>query len=386
MGLDAKSVMFVGVLLSALTVLLLAQVGRTFPVERRRHLRIWTVGLMLQPAAWTLLVLRGEIPDMVSITFGNSLLLLGFAEMCRAVRGFRGLPERAWLWWGAVAVAMVLLLLFSAVWPNYSARVLVNSTAGMLLFGGIAQALAPAFHRGGFSAARLTGAFAAFGVVTAVWRFTEHALSPRVAGSLLEAGPSDTVVFLYACVGVMFLSLGFVLMHTERAYDDLHRLASVDTLTGVLARSALDEQGAPMLDEARRLGRPLSALMLDLDQFKAANDRLGHLAGDQILRHLARQARRVLRGGDLLCRLGGDEFVALLPNTDARGAAVVAGHLRESLADTPLVFAGERLVIPMSIGVVQYGADDAGVETLLRRADEAMYVAKRAGGDRVEIA
>lgn len=386
MGLDAKSVMFVGVLLSALTVLLLAQVGRTFPVERRRHLRIWTVGLLLQPAAWTLLALRGEIPDMVSITFGNGLLLLGFAEMCRAVRGFRGLPERAWLWWGAVLVAMVLLVLFSAVWPDYSARVMVNSTAGMLLFSGIALALAPAFHRGGFSAARLTGAFAAFGVVTALWRFTEHALSPRVAGSLLEAGPSDTVVFLYACVGVMFLSLGFVLMHTERAYDDLHRLASVDTLTGVLARSALDEQGAPMLEEARRLGRPLSALMLDLDQFKAANDRLGHLAGDQILRHLARQARRVLRGGDLLCRLGGDEFVALLPNTDARGAAVVAGHLRESLADTPLVLAGEPLAIPMSIGVAQFGPDDAGVESLLRRADEAMYVAKRAGGDRVEIA
>jgi len=386
MGLDAKSVMFVGVLLSALTVLLLAQVGRTFPAERRRHLRIWTVGLMLQPAAWTLLVLRGQIPDMVSIAFGNGLLLLGFAEMCRAVRGFRGLPEWAWLWWGAVLVAMVLLVLFSVVWPNYSARVMVNSTAGMLLFAGIAQALAPAFHRGGFSAARLTGAFAAFGVVTALWRFTEHALSPRVAGSLLEAGPSDTVVFLYACVGVMFLSLGFVLMHTERAYDDLHRLASVDTLTGVLARSALDEQGAPMLEEARRLGRPLSALMLDLDQFKAANDRLGHLAGDQILRHLARQARRVLRGGDLLCRLGGDEFVALLPNTDARGAAVVAGHLRESLADAPLVFAGEPLAIPMSIGVVEYGPDDSGVESLLRRADEAMYIAKRAGGDRVEVA
>ena len=386
MGLDAKSVMFVGVLLSALTVLLLAQVGRTFPAERRRHLRIWTVGLMLQPAAWTLLVLRGQVPDLVSIAFGNGLLLLGFAEMCRAVRGFRGLPERAWLWWGAVAVAMVLLVLFAVVWPNYSARVLVNSSTGMLLFGGMAQALAPAFHRGGFSAARLTGAFAAFGVLTALWRFSEHALSPRVAGSLLEAGPSDTVVFLYACVGVMFLSLGFVLMHTERAYDDLHRLATVDTLTGVLARSALDEQGTPMLDEARRLGRPLSVLMLDLDKFKDANDRLGHLAGDQILRHLARQARRVLRGGDLLCRLGGDEFVALLPNTDARGAAVVAGHLRESLAESPLELAGEPVAIPMSIGVVQYGEADAGVESLLRRADEAMYVAKRAGGDRVEVA
>lgn len=386
MGLDAKSVMFVGVLLSALTVLLLAQVGRTFPADRRRHLRIWTVGLMMQPVAWTLLVLRGHVPDLLSISLGNGLLLLGFAEMCRAVRGFRGLPERAWLWWGAVGVAMVGLVLFAGVWPNYSARVMVNSAVGMVLMSGIALALAPAFHRGGFSAARLTGAFAAVGVLTALWRFTEHALSPRVAGSLIEAGPSDTVVFLYACVGVMFLSLGFVLMHTERAYDDLHRLATVDTLTGVLARSALDEQGEPMLADARRRGRPLSALVLDLDQFKSANDRLGHLAGDQILRHLARQARRVLRGGDLLCRLGGDEFVALLPNTDGRGAAVVAEHLRQSLVDAPLTLAGEILTIPMSIGVAEFMPGELGVQALLRRADEAMYVAKRAGGDRIHIA
>jgi diguanylate cyclase (GGDEF)-like protein len=386
MGLDAKSVMFVGVLLSALTVLLLAQVGRTFPAERRRHLRIWTVGLMLQPVAWTLLVLRGQIPDMASITLGNGLLLMGFAEMCRAVRGFRGLPERAWLWWGVVAVAMAGLLLFSGPWPHYSARVMVNAAAGVILMSGIALALAPAFHLGGFSAARLTGAFAAFGVLTATWRFAEHAISPRVVGSLMEAGPSDTVVFLYACVGVMFLSLGFVLMHTERAYDDLHRLASIDPLTGVLARGALDERGNQLVVEAGQLGRPLAALLLDLDNFKDTNDRLGHEAGDRVLRHLARHAHRVLRGGDLLCRLGGDEFVALLPNTDARGAAVVAGHLRSALADAPLFVGKETLAIPMSIGVAELRPEEEGMESLVKRADEAMYLAKRAGGDRIHVA
>ena len=386
MGLDVRSVMVVGVLLSLLTVLLLAQVGRNFPPARRRPLRIWTLGLLLQPVAWFLLAMRGAVPEPLSIALGNALLLLGFAEMCRAARAFHDLPEWRWLWWGVVVVAMGVLLLFAWTWPNYSVRVMVNSAAAMVLFTGMALGLSPSLDRRGFSAARLTAAFATFGVLTALWRFSEHLLAPRANGSLLDAGPSDMVVFMYACVGVTFLSLGFVLMHTERAYDDLRRLASVDALTGVLARGALEERGEALVAEAARLGKPLAVLLLDLDQFKAANDRLGHEAGDRMLRHLAARARLVLRGEDLLCRLGGDEFVMVLPNTDAQGAKIVAGRLRESLDAAPLRFKGNELPIVLSVGVASSPGAEADLATLVKRADDAMYVAKRAGGDRIHAA
>ena len=141
------------------------------------------------------------------------------------MRGFQGLPERTGWIWGGVMAAVWLLVGFSAAWPHYSARVLVNSASAMLLMGGIAWALRSTFRRGGFSAARLVGLFALAGVATAAWRFGEHALAPRATGNLLEAGPSDLAVFVYACVGVTFLSLGFVLMHTERAYHALYHLA-----------------------------------------------------------------------------------------------------------------------------------------------------------------
>ena len=386
MSLDVRSVMVVGVLLSALTVLLLAHAGRAFPDERKRHLRLWTVGLLLQPLAWGLLAARGWLPDPVSIVLGNGLLLMGFGEMLRALRGFQGLPERtAWIW-GGVMAAVWLLVGFSAAWPHYSARVLVNSTSAMLLLGGIAWALRPAFRRGGFSAARLVGLFALAGVATAAWRFGEHALAPRATGNLLEAGPSDLAVFVYACVGVTFLSLGFVLMHTERAYHALYHLASVDPLTGVMARGVLAEAGTRMLSESRRHGRVVSALLLDLDHFKPVNDTMGHEAGDRMLRHVAERARRVLRGEDLFCRLGGDEFVALLPNTDVAGARVVAERLRQSLAEDLLVFRGTELSIPLSIGVAEAARGELDVQALVKRADEAMYAAKRAGGDRVHQA
>ncbi|HEU0153989.1 MAG TPA: GGDEF domain-containing protein [Arenimonas sp.] len=386
MELDVRSVMLVGVLLSALTVVLLTQAGRSFPIERRRHLRIWTVALVMQPLAWLLLAARGSVPDLVSIALGNGLLLFGFAEMCRAVRGFRGLPEQPWRWWGTVLAATVLLVLFAEVWPHYSARVLVNSSTAMVLFSGMALALAPAFRFGGFSAARFTGAFAAFGVLVAAWRFVEHLLAMRPDGSLLEAGPSDMMVFVYACVGVTFLSLGFILMHTERAYDDLRKLASVDALTGVLARNGLVEQGERLLSEARRYQRPMSALLIDLDHFKGVNDSLGHEAGDRLLQHLAERARLVLRGEDLLGRLGGDEFVALLPSTDATGARVVAERLRDALAHEHLRVHGMEVPMPLSIGAAQARLGDDDLGDLLKRADQAMYRAKRAGGDRVETA
>ena len=140
------------------------------------------------------------------------------------------------------------------------------------------------------------------------------------------------------------------------------------------------------MSEARRLQRPIAVLLLDLDQFKAVNDSLGHEAGDLMLRHLAARARLVLRGEDLLCRLGGDEFVMLLPNTDGPGARIVAGRLRESLAGAPLLFRGKVLPIPLSIGVVASSGADADLAALVERADEAMYAAERAGGDRIQVA
>lgn len=384
MTLDVLSVMKVGVLLSALTALLLTQVGQAFPTERRRHLRIWTVGLLLQPIAWTLLAARGEIPETVSIAAGNGLLLMGFAEMTRAVRGFQDLPERRLQLWGVVLATVAGLVWFSSYQPNYSARVLINSVAASVLLGAMTLAMATAYRQSGFTAARFTGAFAGFGVLVAAWRFAEHLLAPRPEGNLLEAGASDIVVFTYACVGVMFLSLGFVLMHTERAYEALRKQATVDPLTGVLARSGLVEQGERLVSEARRHGRPLAVLLMDMDQFKAVNDSLGHAAGDGVLKHLATRARLVLRGEDILGRLGGDEFVALLPSTDAGGARIVAERLRDAINHAHMLYRGEEVPAPVSIGVAQAGEGEP-LEAMLQRADQAMYQAKRAGGDRVVV-
>jgi diguanylate cyclase (GGDEF)-like protein len=140
---------------------------------------------------------------------------------------------------------------------------------------------------------------------------------------------------------------------------------------------------------SRRYGKPLSVLIIDIDNFKQINDRLGHEVGDEVLCRFVAVADRILRGEDIFCRFGGDEFVALLPSTSAEQALIAAERLRTAFAaetptmktsgDTPL------LATTVSIGIGELGQDEE-FETLLRRADVALYYAKDMGRNCCKVA
>lgn len=169
--------------------------------------------------------------------------------------------------------------------------------------------------------------------------------------------------------------------------DQLKELATTDGLTGLLNRRSLDQVLASELARTVRERQPISLLMIDVDRFKAYNDRYGHPAGDKCLKLVANSLREAaLRPGDSLARYGGEEFVAVLPNTDEDGAYVIAERLRRSLRDLGLPHEGsEKGLITVSIGIACYpGAVIERTEAeLLRRADQALYDAKAAGRDRV---
>lgn len=383
MDFDLGSLALVGMLIGGLTAVLFLHVAGGLPFEHRDDLRVWAGGLTLQTLAWAATALRTLWPSPWLLALAALLMLGSYVELIRAVRLFRQMPDRRLLSWSVVAVALVAAPL-AAGRLGEPGRIAVNSGAGIALLIAMAAALGggPAATRS--RAARAAAVFVLAGAAVVAWR-----VGMRVAaGATGPAGPtaSDASVFLFLVIAAVFLSMVFVLMHAERAYAILHRQASLDTLTGVLARGAFQEQGERMLAAARRHQRPLSALLLDFDRFKQVNDRLGHDAGDALLRHLAVRAKLVLRGEDALCRLGGDEFVALLPGTDATGARIVADRLRASLAEAPLVLGGETVAIALSIGVAESAVGSGDLDGLLRRADAAMYDAKRAGGNRVAIA
>jgi diguanylate cyclase (GGDEF)-like protein/putative nucleotidyltransferase with HDIG domain len=171
----------------------------------------------------------------------------------------------------------------------------------------------------------------------------------------------------------------------ERVRELVNRLidaARTDPLTGLLNRRALEELFELELERSRRSERPLSVIVGDMDGFKAVNDRLGHHAGDEALQTLAQELGKWKRRIDMAARLGGEEFALLLPETDERGAFLVAERLRRA---TQRTFADGPHPLTISFGVATFPTHGADADKVLRAADQALYAAKDLGKDRSVI-
>ncbi len=161
--------------------------------------------------------------------------------------------------------------------------------------------------------------------------------------------------------------------------------ALVDFLTGIPNRKAFSDTLDKSIGESRSDNRALSLLLIDIDHFKGFNDKFGHLIGDEILRFVAKKIKEMVRGSDYLARFGGEEFIVILPQTPLSGATVVAETIRSFFAGTKLkaVSTSKNLgTVTMSIGVACYRRDEP-LEQFIGRTDQALYVAKNNGRNRV---
>ncbi|QDQ86858.1 diguanylate cyclase [Alcaligenaceae bacterium SJ-26] len=174
----------------------------------------------------------------------------------------------------------------------------------------------------------------------------------------------------------------------DRLLKSLDHAVSYDALTDALSRRVFMERSVAVLDRLKRRGLQASVLMLDIDHFKRINDTYGHATGDKVLAQLSATVQQMLRDPDLFGRLGGEEFAAFLPETGRQDALAVAERLRSAIKRIEVESdAGETVVFTASIGVVHWhAAHHTDLSTLLSRADQALYLAKRGGRDRVELA
>ncbi|MCB1417962.1 MAG: PleD family two-component system response regulator [Notoacmeibacter sp.] len=161
-------------------------------------------------------------------------------------------------------------------------------------------------------------------------------------------------------------------------------MAVTDPLTGMHNRRYLDSHLERLFERARSRGRPLSVMMTDLDRFKSVNDTHGHDAGDEVIREFARRVRRHVRGADLACRYGGEEFAIIMPDTPADIAERVAERLRAQIEGEAFdAGQGRMLDVTVSIGVATIAGSDTNASAILKRADEALYEAKKTGRNKV---
>jgi diguanylate cyclase (GGDEF)-like protein len=180
--------------------------------------------------------------------------------------------------------------------------------------------------------------------------------------------------------------IALILLPETTPWDDPKALAyraNHDALTGLPNRAALQERLALLHRSAQVLGAPYGLLLLDLDHFKTINDRFGHAAGDQVLVKTGQRLTTLVRSRDTLGRWGGEEFLCLLPHVDQNSAVEVAERIRKGIEGAP-VEQGSRLIrVTVSVGVAAFPDDGSDGDTLLAKADSALYEAKRSGRNRV---
>ncbi|MFK3825649.1 sensor domain-containing diguanylate cyclase [Pseudomonas yamanorum] len=187
------------------------------------------------------------------------------------------------------------------------------------------------------------------------------------------------------CIGLLWLTwmLRRELRRRYRAEKVLSELAATDALTGLANRRTLDQRLRLEWERAQRSGEPLALLMIDVDHFKAFNDRHGHQGGDEALRNVARViGSNIRRPADLAARYGGEEFAVILPDTDRDGASTIAEHIRSAVEHLPPAD-GDALSVTVSIGLSTWDKRRRGsLEELLLSADRALYDAKHSGRNR----
>lgn len=200
----------------------------------------------------------------------------------------------------------------------------------------------------------------------------------------LQIEATDVIVFEQIIVSPLIV-ISILLLINEDKSIQLKVRAEFDSLTGVRNRGSFFEQLNKAASLSSRLKTPLTVLVVDLDHFKAINDRYGHQAGDEILKNFVKVAKNCIRNEDDIGRLGGEEFGIFLMNTPLNQAALIAERIRASVESGAVEFGNAHIPYTASIGIAAY-EDQLGVNRVIDRADQYLYFAKNKGRNRVEVA
>lgn len=352
----------------------------------RRSAVQWAGYALLTGAALVFFVWATQTRREEIRALGNVCVVTGVLLMQRGVRQFVGRSAPLWPYALLLAGVMAVAWFGMAVHNSAVRVVLISGLLGLLclaaawdVFGYARRELEPRWGvclaiplvlGAAVFLARSGRAVAAPGTVVA----------EITANSALNMG--SALVFM---VTALVFHLTLAALVGARLMAELGRLSRHDGLTELLNRRAIDDL---LRDEARRAiraNRPFSVLMVDADYFKGINDRFGHAAGDEALRHLAQILRAQMRDVDRVARFGGEEFIVLLPGTTATEALHAAERLRDALLRRPWAWQGEVLRLTVSTGVAAWRGPHDEVDLLLKRADAAMYRAKSLGRDRFEL-
>ena len=375
--LDVRTIVFLAGFMGILMSGVLLFLHRSYP-HSVRGLHEWSAATVIGVFASLLFGARGLLPDWLTVVVGNLFLIASVATFSIGSRRFFGLDRKLGLFIGIGAAAALPLVWLTVIEPNYPLRLQFMATLMAAIFGHHAWLV----HRHGtrtFAVRFTTTVLALQTVILAVRAVWAASLPPD--SNLFSPSALQSIYVASYAMTMLTLTIGVILLATERLRSELEYLATHDLLTGLLNRRAFIDAAEQELSRCRRHGHVMSLLVMDLDHFKNINDTYGHLVGDSVIRNFADRVTSLLRRPDRFGRYGGEEFVLLLPETGRESAAVVAERICAA--------ASSAQGVPhytVSVGLATSIVTDTDIDTVLDRADMALYKAKAGGRNQVAVA
>ena len=348
-------------------------------------LRLRAVALLLEASGDLTLMLASRLSPLSVVLVGNTFNL---AAQAVTIVALRMVLQRNLRWREATLIgvaAWLVVTYLSMVHPNYLLRVLSGSFFLACNCALNISALWGGCRKKETRAQCLLLWTYVLSIVLLVWRNVALWTLATPPNNISTPGQVNTLYVLLFGIAPLLSSVGFLLLYNEILQRELHKLARIDPLTGVINRLGLLEASETLLARARRKHEPVGVLLIDADHFKSVNDRFGHDDGDRVLLELVANIRRVLRAGDLVGRVGGEEFLVLSPAVDSGTLMALAERIRAAIERTSFFIADERYGLTVSIGAAIAHGSEPDMMAARRRADMALYEAKRAGRNCVMI-
>lgn len=317
------------------------------------------------------------------LVLSATLIATGITVQYNGIKAFKNKPYDWRILPLIAGIAFCQNLWFVLLHPDVSARSIANSLLFAFVYAACARELLIKVESPLKTAYWFTGiSFAVFALVMWIRVISISVLQPGAEGMFVDH-PLNRFSFFISCVVQLCVTFGFVLMLNYRLVLDLEKIASRDVLTGAFNRRRLEEEAESLIARCKRTGNSMAIMMIDIDDFKLINDKYGHPAGDEVLRHLVAVSLATIRADDYFARYGGEEFCILLPDTSESEALLLAERLRKIYESKAARFNGETLTSTISIGVADSGSAGLEMPSLVSAADQALYLAKQQGKNRV---
>ncbi|WP_374584499.1 GGDEF domain-containing protein [Pseudoduganella sp.] len=379
-ALDPFTVLFT----TTLTCVVLAAAMVSVHLSFRREVAgvgHWACGLAAMVGAGALFLLRGKLPDAIALPAANACLMWGIGLSMIGTRRFFGEAGGWGIFHAAWLLELAAVLYWLLVEPNFPHRAAAFSFIVSVFY--IDQLRLVWRHRVPHFTSWFFGALLALQGVNTLTRGMAALFMESDAADLLRRSALANVYLAIANFMALLLTVAFLMLATRKLQQILEQRSTHDPLTGVLNRRGFLEFFGSVRARRQRSDAPLSLMAIDLDHFKAINDRYGHAHGDKVLVQVAAVIQRSARQCDYVARFGGEEFVVLLPDTTLAHAQQLAQRIQS------LLRASQQAGVPpctVSIGIAGQHVPGESLDSLLARADHALYRAKANGRNRTEIA